>query len=1227
MRIVTLALVGSVPILFSSACAGPASTTWNDEGGFRWRRLDVGAGDRTGFSPLPPSRTGITFVNPSGESRPQWSSHLGHGSGVALGDVDGDGLTDIYLTSIDRSNVLYRNLGNWRFEDITQSSRVAAPDRASSGSAFADVDGDGDLDLLVTALGGPNALFRNDGTGSFTDVTEEAGLGSDRASGTMALADVDGDADLDLYVSNYRIQPPDELFDASELTFDSIVARRGDRFEIRERFREHYRLRELPELGLVSYATRAQPDWFYLNDGAGRFQSVPFTSDRFLDEDGNPFAEEPDYFSLAARFYDVDGDGDPDLYVCNDFDDPDLFWINDGTGRFRAAPRTAVRSTSNATMAVDFSDIDRDGDVDFFATDMLGRDSRRRKAQRPSYAPLPKLVGEIENRPQVQRNTLQLNRGDATFAQIAEYAGVEASDWTWATMFLDVDLDGYEDILVTTGHLWDQFDEDRLTRIARMPMEMDWTEERRLFPTFDTPNVIYRNRGDLTFEEMGDEWGFSGEPDISHGPAAGDLDGDGDLDVVINRLGSPPAVLRNESTRPRIAVILAGEPPNTQGIGAKIRVLGGPVPVQEKEVTLGGMYLSSSAPQYTFATGDAAEVEIHVEWRSGRSSAIRGARPNRLYEVRESRASPSAPKQTLEPRGTMFADVSAELNHVHAEERMDDYIRQPLLPNKLSQLGPGVTWYDVDADGDEDLIIPSGRSGPLAIYDNDRGRLSRLGTGLPAARYDQTTVLGISEGSGNRILVGQAIYEAENPADAFVTPSVQSFEIGAGRLTPEVPGTNSSAGPLALSDVDGDHDLDLFVGGRVIPGAYPMAASSRLFRNDGGRFVPDSVNAAALSDVGLVSAAVYSDVDADGDPDLLLAMEWGPVRLFVNDDGRLTEATGAWDLARYTSRWNGITSGDLDGNGLPDVVATSWGSNTKHGVTEARPLLVYYADFDRNGSLDVLLSQYDDVISGIAPLMENRNLLIRALPFAARTITNATDYSNATVEEVLGERFADAARLSVSGLEHLVFVNRGDRFEAVPLPGEAQFAPAFYAGVADFDGDGNEDVFLTQNFFPTELATPRYDAGRGLLLLGDGHGALSPVPGQVSGIEVYGDSRGAAFADYNADGRTDLVISQNGAATKLYRNDGGAIGLRVRLIGPAANRDAIGAAMRLVYEGSRGPLREVHAGSGYWSQDGALQVLGNHATARAVWVRWPDGSESETPLESGSSEITIRYAR
>ncbi len=427
-----------------------------------------------------------------------------------------------------------------------------------------------------------------------------------------------------------------------------------------------------------------------------------------------------------------------------------------------------------------------------------------------------------------------------------------------------------------------------------------------------------------------------------------------------------------------------------------------------------------------------------------------------------------------------------------------------------------------------------------------------------------------------------------------------------------------------MADVDGDGDLDLFVAGRTVPGRYPEAASSRLYRSEGGRFFPDKANAEAFREIGMVSGAVFSDLDGDGDADLVLAVEWGPVRVFVNESGNFRDATRELGLASFKGWWNGVTTGDLDGDGRLDIVATNWGRNSKyeHHYDEEHPLRIYYADFDGNGSLDIVEAHYDEAMEKEVP-ERGFSCTSRCMGFVREVTPTYRAFGGSGVEEIYGKQLARARKVEANTLEHMVFLNRGGRFEAKALPIEAQFAPGFGVVVADMDGDGAEDVFLSQNFFASQIETPRIDAGRGLWLRGDGRGNLTPVPGQESGVKVYGEQRGCAVGDFDNDGRIDLVVTQNGAETKLYRNVGAKPGLRVRLRGGKGNPTGVGAVMRLVYGEGKGPAREVHAGSGYWSQDGAVQVLGKAEEPQGIWVRWPGGKEVEVTLAERVREIAI----
>ncbi len=1234
-----MALASSSALLVAYACGGETPARWHEADGYRWHELRV-RGSGEGFSRVDPVRAGITYRNSLSQDSVAQNEILANGSGVALGDVDADGRVDIYFPGIEAPAALYRNLGGWRFADVTDPAGVALGGSPSRGAVLADVEGDGDLDLFVTRHSRPDVLFRNDGAGRFEDVSAAWGLGIARASHTAAFADTDGDGDLDLYVTNYKHRWARDTYSPAELSGDRVIGRTGEGYFVRPPYDEYFRIIRTDE-GPQRWEFGERDD-YYVNEG-GAFRRVPFTEGGFFDPEGRPLEREPDEWGLAARFADLDGDGDPDLYVCNDINGPDHVWVNRGDGTFQAIARLAIRTTSTAAMAVDFGDVDADEDTDIFVAEMLSRDPVRRKTQVPEAPIDPPKPGEVETRPQAKRNTLQLNRGDGTFAEVAHYAGVAASEWTWAALFLDVDLDGRLDLLTVNGHVLDFLDGDAQLASRVRPEDEDWRLARLVFPPLRTRNLAFRNLGDVRFGDATDEWGFGLEEDISHGLAAGDLDGDGDLDVVVNRLNAPPLLLRNEATAPRVAVRLAGLAPNTGGVGARIRVTAPGLPVQVAEVREGGLYLSDDDGLAVFAAGPNETLTIEVTWRSGRRSVISDARPDRLYELfeaaaRETATSRAAVPSADDPGGSgpaLLVDVSDELGHAHHETVFDEFARQPLLPLRLAQLGPGVSWEDTDRDGDPDLLVGAGTGGVPAHFRNDGGRLRPAPLGVPPATFDLTTLLGLPRADGGLdLLAGQLHYEAATPAEAMAAPAVVRYRMAGGTGPPRstgaleaAPGGQSGTGPLALADIDGDGDLDLFVGGRVIPTAYPAPAGSRLFLNDGGgSFRLAESSREALEEVGLVSGAAFSDVDGDGDPDLWLAVEWGPVRLLRNEGGRFRDATREVGLHELTGRWNGVATGDLDGDGRPDAVVTGWGEN--HDLAPSGgPALLYHGDFDRNGILDVILAERSPAGAVVPRLRLDQ--LGRGLPFLARTVPDHATYARATLDELLGPALGGAARLEARELRHVTLLNRGDRFEVAPLPAEAQLAPSFGVAVADIDGDGAEDVLLAQNFFANSLERPRFDAGRGLVLLGDGAGGLAAMPGQASGLLVYGDARALAVADYDADGRLDLAVGQNGSATKLFRNVGARPALRVRLRGPAANPDAVGAAIRVRYSGvgspGEGPIREVQAGSGYWSRHEALQLLGLSGEPAEVWVRWPDGTETRTEVAKDAREITIEH--
>jgi hypothetical protein len=1225
-----------IALLLLLAACGPAATpAWHDEQGYRWRDLDVSRG-KAGFTALDSGKTGVGFANQAGDSILLGNRVLGQGAGVSMGDVDGDGAVDVFLAKTEGCSALFRNLGNWKFENITEAAGVGACKRHSTGSALADLDADGDLDLILLSTTGPNSVFVNDGKAKFTE-RRDSGLDSTGRGGTtVALADIDGTGRLAMFVANYKPYFVDDSIEPQRRAFNQMIREVAPKkFEVVPEHRRDYKLVMRPDIGGLRMTQRAEVDELYLNDGKGKLTLASLKDARFLEADGKPVSDVHESFGLGARFADFNGDGAPDLYVANDFEDQDELWINNGKGTFRLADWTAQRQISNSTMGLDVADVNGDGLPDLFLVDMLANDSKRLRTQAPTNTAFIKKPGAMEMQLQHQRNTLFINRGDGTFAEVSQYAGVQASGWSWGTVFLDVDLDGWQDILVANGHLWDIMDADVLESVQNRLTGFPWQRLRWQFPQLALPNVAFRNRGDLTFEDASKTWGFAGSPDISHGIATGDLDGDGDLDVVVNRLGAPALVMRNNAPAARVAIRLSAAAPNTRAIGAKLTLRGGATPLQVREVTAGGIYMSHSDYLASFAMGAADSATLEIAWRDGRRTEMT-VRANRLYEISDATAltvdrSPltvANGQQSTVSGQPLFADATSDLKgHKHTEPEFDDWGRQFLIPDALSPLGPGIAWFDADRDGAEDLIVGAGKGGRIALFSNSGGRLAPASGAFPAAPVNLTGVVGLADGATTRILAGASTWQALADSEMIAQPAVLSVTLTRGapaaRAEAAVGSHASSTGPIALGDYDNDGRVDMFVGSRAVPLKYPLPATSGLFRNTVSGFVHDDVNAPLLRDVGMVSAGMFADITGDGHADLVLAREWDSILLLVNDGkGKYAAAPAGWGLGKWKSRWNGVAAGDVDGDGRLDIVATSWGRNGTVRADSANPLVLFHGAVGARGEQETILARHDPRVRGLAPISSYARVRT-AMPGVTANAPTFAAWADATVEKALGPMMARVTRLEANTLDNVVLLNRGDRFEARAMPMEAQFAPAFYAGVADFNGDGREDVFLGQNFSQTTIGWPRDDAGRGLLMLGADSGRLVAMRGAESGLRIYGDQRGAGYADYDGDGRLDLAVSQNGAATRLFHNQSARPGLRVRLNGSATNPDALGAQVRVVYGAAMGPVREIQAGGGYWSQNGAVQVFGLAGTPTEIWVRWPGGAESRAPVPSGAREVAV----
>ncbi|MGC8887018.1 MAG: VCBS repeat-containing protein [Verrucomicrobiia bacterium] len=1201
-----------IVFFFSSLVCAPYlsfSLNWEEGPGYRSAPVQYDASAKIGFTKMRPEETGVSFTNILLPEYEVENQNLTIGSGVALGDINGDGLCDIFFCNLNGACKLYKNLGNWKFEDITANSGIVISNQLARGAVFSDVDGDGDLDLILTFNSQGARMYFNDGNGHFT-LDNKTEFSTKRGGTSIALGDIDGDGDLDLYVENYG---------------ENTILRGGGNFSVRMvrgkpvvagRYAARLKIIDgkLVELGEV--------DDFYLNDGSGRFIPVSWMDGRFLDEDEKPLDRLLWDYGLSVQIRDINGDGIPDIYVANDFHTPDRIWINLGNGKFRLIPKLAIRKLSYASMGIDFSDIDRNGWLDFFDLEMMSREHETFLREMSGVDPVFPEIGRIDDRPLVPRNTLFWNRGDGTYAEIAWFAGVAASDWSWSPIFLDVDLDGYEDILIVNGHYRDVNDKDMVvtTRTVNALLTLQESKMRILqYPPLTTPNVVFRNKGDLTFEDKSHEWGFDAL-ETSHGMALADLDNDGDLDVVINCLNAPALIYRNDCPKPRVAVRLKGNPPNTHGINSKIKVKDGGIE-QVKEVLSGSRYLSSDDTIVTFAAGNSKELKIAVNWRSGKTSIITNAMPDRIYEIYESAAVQSASSNQINDIKTVFEDVSDAINHTHHEEQFDDFVLQPLLPWRLSQNGPSVCWYDVDNDGNEDLLIGSGRNGKLAYYRNKgSGKFEIIDDQSLCGQSedDQSALVAYRAENGNTIiLVGLMNYETKK----YPGKTIMCYEYDGNKieLKQQIILSNSSLGPIAVADIDGDELPDLFIGGQFIPARYPEPASSAIYKRKNNQFVYDVENSKKLEKVGLVNAAVWSDINSDGYPDLILACEWGQIRLFINNNGVLTDKTTEYGLDKFKGWWKSVATGDFNNDGLPDLVAGNWGLNSPYKATTEHPARLYYGDFNDSGSVDLVEAVDDLSKNKIAPFRGLDEMAV-GLPFLRGKFSKHKDYAKASIADILGDKLKTANVAIANELSSMMFINHGNKFDPIKLPSQAQWTPVFGICVADFNCDGNQDIFLAQNFFALRLGMPRIDAGRGLILNGDGKGGLTVFEGKYSGIKVYGEQRGAATCDFDKDGRIDIAVSQNGAQTKLYKNMGKTSGIRIKLIGSSKNPDAIGATFRFVGE-LPGPLYEVQCGSGYRSQDGFVKVL--KKTTTKLQVNWGKTTHVVYDVPEEAKEIIV----
>ena len=1158
------AIGGGLAIALAGAMGADAAA------GTPFAARSVGAGGAS-FAVLPGGQTGLTAVN-AYDAPTMWAARyrefsLGPiGTGVAIGDYDGDGRADIFVVNKTGPNHLYRNLGDFHFEDVGEKAGVAGPtDAWKQGVAFADVNNDGWLDLYVCRFGAPNLLYLNRGDGTFSEEAATRGLALADASGMAAFCDYDRDGWLDVYVQT-------NLLDAERHPF-------------------------------------GQRDRLYRNNRDGTFTEVTDRAGIREETQGH-----------AATWWDYDEDGWPDIYIDNDFRDADQLYHNNGDGTFTNLLSRAVPHTPHSSMGADLGDVNNDGHADLLVADMAA--TTRPKDHRG----MAKLRGGLTDNeqspgaaPQFMRNALFLGTGTGRVLEAAELAGLAATDWTWSVRFEDLDQDGWLDVFFTTGMVRELHSQELTLRMMTRESQAERVRIAKAAPLFAEQHLVFRNHGDLCFTEVSHAWGLD-QVGVSFGAAFGDLDGDGDLDLVYASMDRPVTVARNDvATGHAIMFDLRGTVSNKFGVGAVLR-LETAAGTQMRVLTLARGYLSTSEPAVHFGLGQETEVRrLTIEWPSGVRQVIEHLAADRRYTLTE--PAEKTPASAAPVPAPLFTEVSGPRHFELAsrERPFDEWATEPLLPFRLNRPGPFVRAADLDRDGQEDLAIGgiTGEAGRLMSNLGDSQYLVYGSNCFPETRLPDGPLLALDANAdgavdllitkaGTALPAGDPGYE---PRLWFNNSRGRFVAAGAGVL-PSLP---LSVGAAVAADFEHRGRPGIFLGGRSVPGAYGKTPRSALLAWRADRYVDVTDELApGLASVGLVTAALWSDIDDDGWADLLVACEWGPVTCWRNVEGKhfenVTDQLGF--AGAGTGWWRSLAMGDFNGDGRPDYAVGNVGTNTRYRATAEWPALLY-AGVSVGGAAPQLIEA--EVFAGSYYPVRDRDTLAKVLPAALRPFPTAEAYAKATLDDVFPAAvLAGATKLAATTLRSGVFLSQPDgtwRFD--PLPTLAQIAPITAMHTGDYDGDGCADLLVTGNSHTPAPEAGRFDGGLGWLLRGDGRGSLTPVAPRESGFMVPGDARGLIPLGAPDGTGTEFLVPRSNDRALLFQpaKIAGTAAFRVVLQGAAGNPTAIGARLTLVLADGRTQLVDsVGAPTGF------TYAMKNPPVR--LKIRWPDGRMSEQTFTS-----------
>ncbi len=1085
MRYFSLLLLGLASVVLAACTTEPKSPV--DTG-------DTPTSPR--FTLLTAEATGVSFENHLEEglnTNILMYEYFYNGGGVATGDINGDSLPDLYFTANMGPNQLYLNRGNFQFQPIDAAKGRSGPWK--TGVTLVDINGDGRLDIYLCYSGTlpeekrKNQLFVNLGNGSngipqFEEQAETYGLASAGYSNQAYFFDADRDGDLDMLLLNHN---PKSL----PILNDERTA---------QLMREDDPLRGLR---------------FFQQD-RGKFSDVT----RAAGIVGAPLA-----YGLGLAITDVNGDGWSDFYVSNDYTAPDYLYINNRNGTFTNRLATSIGHTSHFSMGNDAADINNDGLIDLLTLDMLPEDNRRQKLLlSPDNYDKFNLNLRSGFHYQYMRNMLQVNNGDGTFSETGQLAGISNTDWSWAALFADLDNDGWKDLYVTNGYNRDYTNldfinyMDNFTRQAGRLKREDVLSLIQQMPASDVANYAFSNQGDGLFAQKTKEWGLH-QLANSNGASYADFDNDGDLDLVVNNVNRPAFIFRNE-TRPQstaafLDVELYGEGKNTLGIGARVEVkAGGKVQVVEQSPTRG--YLSSVSPVLHFGLGEVSQVDtLSIRWPTGEKQVLTFVEVNRKIILRQSAARQQVQTPASKPN-PFFRAVASPVAWSQAKTEINDYYRQGLLLSQLSYLGPCMAQGDLNGDGKSDLVI-GGVSGQGASLFVQGANARFTPVKVPdferhVACDDAAVCLFDANGDGRLdVFIASGGYRLLQPGDSLLKDRLYINE-GNGKFTwksAALPDLRTSAGASVAFDANGDGATDLFVGGRVIPGRWPETPASYLLVNDGKGKFSDQTAALApdLSIAGMITSALSGDLDGDGSPELIVAGEWMPIRVFAASGEKWVDATSRFFDRNYTGFcWNTLRLADVNADGLPDLIAGNIGTNTQFHISTDQPASLHALDFDGNGSVDPVFSFY---IQGKSYPYVTRDELLKQLSSLRARFTTYESFSNATLDDIFApEVLRKAHSRKADHQETTLFLSRkGQKFALANLPVQAQYAPVQVIAPLDANGDGHTDLLLCGNHLYAKLRLGRYDANYGVLLLGDGKGAFTYVPQTQSGLSLRGEVR------------------------------------------------------------------------------------------------------------------------